>query len=166
VKSDLPTIKGRNVMRRSDKEITDPQTIRKILEEAEICRIALADGNEPYLLPMNFGYKDNTIYFHSATEGRKIDILKQNNKVCFQMDIEKELVTSESPCNWGMKYQSVIGFGKAHIIDDPPEKIKALNIIMSKYSHETSFEYSDEAICNVIVIKVEIDNITGKQSGY
>lgn len=153
-------------MRRSDKEIKDPETIHRIIKETDVCRIALSDGKKPYIVPMNFAYKDNTLYFHSATEGQKIDILRKNNQVCFQMDIKTELVISEIPCNWGMKYLSVVGFGKAQIIDDDTEKKAALDILMSKYSSENSFEYSDEAICKVMVIKVEIEKMTGKKSGY
>jgi len=115
---------------------------------------------------MNFGYKENTLYLHSASQGRKIKILKQNNNICFQMDIKTELVVSESPCNWGMKYLSLIGQGKAYLISNISEKKDALNVIMRKYSPETSFEYSDDAVNKVAVIKVNIDNITGKKSGY
>ena len=159
-------------MRRSDKEIEDSQTIQKVLEEAEICRIALVDGNEPYLVPMNFGYKNNTLYLHSATAGRKIDILKENNSICFQMDIKTQMVRSENPCNWGMKYLSVIGSGKAHLIDDISGKKEALDIIMAKYSpkslesDEKLFEYSEQSLNNVLVIGVEVEEITGKKSGY
>ena len=159
-------------MRRSDKEIKDSQTIQKVLEEAEICRIALVDGDEPYLVPMNFGYKNNTLYPHSATAGRKIDILKENNSICFQMDIKTQMVRSENPCNWGMKYLSVIGSGKAHLIDDISGKKEALDIIMAKYSpkslesDEKLFEYSEQSLNNVLVIGVEVEEITGKKSGY
>jgi hypothetical protein len=65
-------------MRRSDKEIKDPQIIQKIFKDAEVCRIALCDGEKPYLVPMNFGYSENRLYLHSATDGRKIDILRKN----------------------------------------------------------------------------------------
>lgn len=159
-------------MRRSDKEITDPNTIQRILNEAEICRIALSDGEKPYIVPMNFGYKDNTLYLHSADEGYKIDILKVNNNICFQMDIKTEMVSSDNPCNWGMKYLSVIGSGKAHLIDDLPGKKEAFDIIMAKYSLKSDesdgklFEYSDDALNKVLMIKVEVEEITGKKSGY
>lgn len=153
-------------MRRSDKEIKDSKTIQKILNEAEVCRIALSDDDKPYIVPMNFGYKDNTLFLHSASEGYKIDVLKRNNNVCFQMDIKTEIVKSESPCNWGMKYLSLIGSGNAHLIDNLSEKREALDVIMSKYSPDVSFSYSDEALKEVLVIKVNIDNITGKKSGY
>lgn len=159
-------------MRRSDKEITDPNTIQRILNGAEICRIALSDGEKPYIVPMNFGYKDNTLYLHSADEGYKIDILKVNNNICFQMDIKTEMVSSDNPCNWGMKYLSVIGSGKAHLIDDLPGKKEAFDIIMAKYSLKSDesdgklFEYSDDALNKVLMIKVEVEEITGKKSGY
>jgi uncharacterized protein len=153
-------------MRRSDKEIKDPETIEKIINEAEFCRVAFSHEDNPYLVTMNFGYRENNLYLHSATEGRKIDILRKNNNVCFQMDIRTELVKSASPCNWGVNYLSVIGFGKAHIIDNHSDKRAALDVIMAKYSPRNSFEYSDEAISKVIVIKVQIDDITGKKSGY
>lgn len=153
-------------MRRSDKEIKDPQTIQKIFNEAEICRIALSDCDKPYIVPMNFGYEDNSLYLHSASEGYKIDILKNNNNVCFQMDIKTEMVKLKSPCNWGMKYLSLIGHGKADFIDNVSEKREALDIIMGKYSPDVSFEYSDEAVKKVLVIKVKIEDVTGKKSGY
>lgn len=153
-------------MRRSDKEIKDPEVIQEIIREADVCRIALIDGNEPYVVPMNFGYKDNILYLHSASEGRKIEILKQNNHICFQMDIKTELVASESPCKWGMKYLSLIGQGQAYLLNNIHEKKDALDVIMGKYSPEATFEYSNDAINKVVVIKVNIDSITGKKSGY
>ncbi len=153
-------------MRRSDKEIKDPELILEILNQSEMCRIALCDGEKPYLVPMNFGYKNNTLYLHSASEGYKNDVLKKNDNICFQMDIKTEMVSSESPCNWGMKYLSVIGHGKAQFIHSLPEKKEALDVIMRKYSPDVSFEYSDEAVKKVAVIKVKIEDITGKKSGY
>ena len=148
-------------MKRSEKEIKDSETIQKIFKEAEVCRIAISDGEKPYIVPMNFGYKANSLYFHSASEGHKIDILKKNNNVCFQMDIQTKMVKSESPCNWGMKYLSVVGSGKAQIIHNQEEKRRGLDILMAKYSSEESFQYSDEAISKVTVIKLEIDEVTG-----
>jgi len=159
-------------MRRSDKEIKDPQILFEVLNQSEVCRIALCDGEKPYLVPMNFAYSENRLYLHSATSGRKIDILKENNNICFQVDIKTQMVRSENPCNWGMKYLSVIGSGKAHLIDDILGKKEALDIIMAKYSlksiesDEQLFEYSENSLNNVLVIEVEIEEITGKTSGY
>ncbi len=155
-------------MRRIDKEIKDPELIQKILKQAKVCRIALCIDGKPYIVPMNFGYHDKILYLHSATEGRKIDILRKNSNICFEVDIKTQLVTSGNPCKWGMRYLSVIGSGKAHFIDNIEGKMEALDIIMAKYSSksENSFKYSRDALSSVLIIKVEIENITGKKSGY
>lgn len=155
-------------MRRSDKEIKDKETIQWILKEAQVCRIALCDDNKPYIVPMSFGFKDNCIHLHSAAKGKKMDILNKNNNVCFEVDIENEIVKSESACNWGMKYYSVIGSGKAYFIEDTAEKKKALDIIMQKYSENDikSFEYSEKSLNKTTIIKIELTEITGKKSGY
>lgn len=155
-------------MRRSDKEIRDKNTIEEILREAQVCRIALCNDNKPYIVPMNFGFEDNYIYLHSATEGQKIEILSENRNICFEVDIQNELVKSEITCNWGMKYYSVIGFGKTNFIWNINEKKEILDIIMQKYSknYPKSFKYSENTLNKTAVIKVEITEITGKKSGY
>ena len=155
-------------MRRNDKEIKDNETIQWILKEALFCRIALCHDNKPYIVPMNFGFKNNCLYLHSATEGRKLNILKENNNICFELDIKTEIIKSENACNWGMKYYSVIGSGKAVFVEDVEEKKKSLNIIMEKYSaNDTkSYEYSQSSLDKTTVIKIKIDEITGKKSGY
>ncbi len=109
-------------MRRIDKEINDIKTIESILHEADHCLIAISDNNSPYMVPMNFGFKDNNLYLHSSTEGKKIEILKVNNKVSFGVEIKTEVVKSEKPCNWGMNYMSVIGEGYAHFIEEYQEE--------------------------------------------
>jgi len=152
-------------MRRKDKEIKDKDVIESIIKRATVCRIGLSENNVPYIVPLVFGYKDDCLYFHSAPEGKKIDIIKQNNNVCFELDVDCELIKSEDPCNWDMKYYSVIGFGKAFFVDDLEEKRKALNIIMEHYS-DNPYQYTVNEINKVAIIKVKIDSMTGKKSGY
>jgi uncharacterized protein len=155
-------------MRRTDKEINDMETLESILKKADHCVVALSDNNTPYMVPMNFGFKDQKLYLHSSPEGRKIEILKLNNKVSFGVEIKTKLVKNEKACNWGMEYMSVIGEGYAYFIEDYEKKIEALNIIMSKYSDNrtNTFEYSKTAINNVSLIKVEVTELRGKISGY
>jgi nitroimidazol reductase NimA-like FMN-containing flavoprotein (pyridoxamine 5'-phosphate oxidase superfamily) len=153
-------------MRISRKEIKDQEVISSIMKEALECRIGLCEDNKPYVVPMNFGYKDNYLYIHSALEGKKIDILKNNNNVCFEVDIKNELVKADNPCSWSMKYLSVIGFGKAYFVEDINEKIQGLNIIMEKYSGKSDFQFPEGALKKVAVIKIEIEEITGKKSKY
>lgn len=152
-------------MRRSDKEIKNQKMIEWILQEAEIVRVSFSDDNQPYLVPMNFGYGENCIYLHSAPEGRKIDILKKNNRVCFQVDVHAQIVENATPCNWGMHYFSVIGVGRAYFLDKIKDKKDSLDVIMKKYSSNSSFNYSEEELKSVTVIKIEIDQLTGKKSG-
>jgi nitroimidazol reductase NimA-like FMN-containing flavoprotein (pyridoxamine 5'-phosphate oxidase superfamily) len=150
-------------MRRKEKEITDIADIEKILKESQICRLAMVDGDKPYIVPMNFGYQDNEMFFHSALEGKKIDLIKKNSNICFEVDQVINFKKAKLACDWGIEYKSVIGWGKAVLLDNPDEKINGLNIIMAQYSGR-EFEYSDKMLENTLVIKVIIDRITGKKS--
>ncbi len=156
------------MMRRNDKEINDIRSMELILNEADHCMIGLSDNNSPYMVPMNFGFKDNNLYLHSSPEGKKIEILKVNNKVSFGVQIRTEIVKNENACNWGMNYMSVIGEGYAFFIENKNKKVEALNIMMSKYSDcdTNTFEYSETALNNVSLIKVEIKELKGKISVY
>jgi len=150
-------------MRRSEKEITDESAIEAIINASLVCRLALSDGDQPYIVPLSFGYQDKTLYFHSALEGKKIDILKKNNRICFEFDVNTEIIEAEKACKWGMKYQSVIGFGRAVLVENIQEKQKALNIIMNHYS-DRNFQFPDKAIEKIAVIKIKIESMTGKHS--
>lgn len=153
------------IMRRKDKEIKNIEEIESIIEKSNVCRIALSENNSPYIVPVCFGYEDNCLYFHSAIEGKKIEIIKKNNNICFEFDIYDGLLKSENPCDWDIKYSSVIGFGKASIVHDFDEKIKALNIIIEHYS-DNPYDFQKKNIDNVTIIRIDIENITGKTSGY
>jgi len=152
-------------MRRSEKEISDRAIIDAVILRSRICRLALAFNDCPYVIPICFGYENNALYFHSAPEGRKIDILQKNNKVCFEFDTDHQIVEAEKACKWGMKYRSVIGSGKASFVEDPESKRKALGIIMRQYS-DREHQFDETAIGKTVIIKVDIETITGKQSGY
>ncbi len=153
-------------MRRSEKEIKDIKLIYSILNEAEVCRVGFSRANKPYIVPMNFGFDEGHIYLHSSVEGKKMEILKENKNLCFEVDVRSELVKSEKPCNWGMKYVSVMGNGTAELIEKPEEKIKALDIIMDKYDDEglNSREYLESSLKRTAVIKLNITELTGKIS--
>jgi len=116
---------------------------------------------------MNFGYQDNYIYLHSAGEGRKLDILRNNDKICIEFDVDVELVQSQKACNTDMKYKSVLAFGKAIILKDIEEKKRALNIIMHHYHYHNSlpvFHFPEDALGKVIIVKVKVEKMTGKES--
>ena len=152
-------------MRRQDKAIHDRDAVEAIIRDSLVCRLALSDENRPYVVPLCFGYKDNTLYFHSSPEGKKIEILRKNGNVCFEFDIDQKVVQDDKPCKWTMKYRSVIGFGKGSLVEDLEEKRKGLDAIMQHYAGR-SFEYVEAAIENTVIIKVEVESMTGKKSGY
>ena len=153
-------------MRNAEREIKDREEILSIIKEAQVCRVAFAAGNIPYIVPMNFGYKDNCLYFHSATEGKKLDYIRQNNKVCFELDINDEIVkATDRVCSWTTKYRSVIGFGKAYIIENWRKKSSALDIITQHYG-ANPHDFSEKDVERLSIIKIEISSMTGKKEGY
>ena len=152
-------------MRKNEKEIIQESEIEAIILNANICRLGLSDGEQPYIVPLCFGYKNKCLYFHGAQEGKKLDIIRRNNRVCFEIDVDAAIIKANDACKWGMKYQSVIGFGEAFILNGFDEKHNAIGIIMERYSDQI-FQFSENAIQKTAVIKVEIENLTGKKSGY
>ncbi len=151
-------------MRRKDKEIKDKAEMEVIIKKAKVCRIAMCDGNIPYVVPVNFGYNDNSFYFHSATEGKKIEILKRNNNVCVEIDLEHEIIIEKMPCVSGTKYKSIIGFGKASLIENFEEKKNAMNIILNHCSEGKTFEFQEKHLKRVVLFKILIEQMTGKNS--
>ena len=150
-------------MRRKDKQIDDPAVIESIIRRSLVCRLAMTDGVQPYVVPISFGFRNRCLYFHSAGEGRKLEMLRKSPRVCFEFDIDLNLKKSDQPCRWGMKFTSVIGFGTARFIDEPEQKREALSIIMAHYSGER-FQFEDAELHGVTVFCVKIEQMTGKQS--
>ena len=152
-------------MRRKDKEISDESDIKAVIEKTRVCRLGMVNGNKPYIVPLCFGYSDNALYFHGSLKGKKIDLIRENPNVCFEFDLLTETIESENACDWSMKYQSVIGFGKAVFVENEDEKHKALNIIMRQYT-DRLFQFPKNMLKATAVIKVEIESMTGKHYGF
>jgi len=151
-------------MRRSQNEIHDKNEIIKFLSETNIGRIAFFDKDYPYVVPVHFVFNDNCVYFHSAKEGKKIDLIKQNPKVCFEADKEKAIIPNEKACRWSSDFISVIAFGTASLIEESSEKEKALSLLLKKFSGRADWEFSKANLEEVGVVKIEISEITGKHS--
>ena len=149
-------------MRRADREIVDKEAIRSILEEALVCRLGLSDDGMPYVVPMNFGLGENCLYLHCATEGRKLDILRRNNRVCFEMDILRELYRHEHHCGCSARFDSVIGFGRAILVEDPAEKRAALDRLMEHCRADGPFTYAEGSFAKTAIIRIDIESMTGK----
>ena len=148
-------------MRRNDREIKDIKEINGIIRRCRVCRLAMCDDGQPYIVPLNFGYDGRFLYFHAATEGSKIDIIKGNNRVGFEFDILHDIVTAEQACKWGAKYESVMGSGTAEIVDDLEAKKEALEWIMRQYG-SGKWDFPEEILIKTLILRVGILEISGK----
>ena len=153
-------------MRRKDKEITDQKLIHDILEKAEICRLGLVENAEAYIVPVNFAYYKGAIFIHSAMQGRKIEILKKNNRVAFEVEAHTSIETGLLPCEWSAKYRSVMGRGTVELEVNTEQKKQALDLIMKKYGWGSNdLSYDEALLSRVCILKLHIESTTGKQSG-
>jgi len=151
-------------MRRNDKEITRRAEIDAIIRDCEVCRLALAVADEPYLVPVSFGYDGLNLYFHTAAAGRKIDFISANNRVCFEFDRDVRLVEHpDRACKWTFTFESVIGFGTVHELCTAEEKAGGLNRIMEQYSGRR-WEFDPAALGQTRVWRIAITSVTGKRS--
>ncbi len=152
-------------MRRKDRQISDMTDIESIISQSDVCRVAFADMNIPYIVTMNFGYcggESPCLYFHCAPGGRKLEMIAKNNYVCFEMDTGHKLYGGEKGCDWGMNFSSVVGYGKISVISDKALKINGLNTIMSQYSDRKDFSYDENILESTTILKLDIEEITGK----
>jgi uncharacterized protein len=152
------------VMRRKDKEITDKKELEDILQQSLVCRVGFLDKKKPYIVPLNFGYMEGVLYFHCATKGKKIDCMKKNNTVCFEVDCGHDIHNTGIPCHWSSTYQSIIGYGTASLVKESVEKKEALRILIQHYAPGTNHDFTDKEAGLVTVFKIVITSMTGKKS--
>jgi hypothetical protein len=151
-------------MRRHDKEINSRQEIDEIIKRADVCRLAFARDNEPYLVPVSFGFDGESIFFHTAPSGRKIDFIEANSRVCFELEANVALVkNSEDACAWTFSFESLIGYGRVVELRSPEEKDHALNQIMLHYSGR-EWEIPAHRTATTRVWRIDIESVTGKRS--
>lgn len=152
-------------MRRKDREITDRAEIDAIIRSANLMHIALVDGDMPFLVPVFYAFDGSALYFHSAQAGTKIEILKRNHNVCFEISIDQSFIESDEACDFEARHRTVIGTGKAVFVDDEAEKIKALDLIVAHFSRK-KFEYPKTNLDRTAVIRIDIVSVKGKKHGF
>ncbi len=150
-------------MRRREREIRDEREMQDILGQGLVCRLGLSDGRFPYIVPMSYGVRNGRLYLHGAGEGTKIDLIRRNDRVCFEVDVDARVARGDSPCRWSMKYRSVIGFGRARLLEDDAEKRAGLDAIMAHYGGPEG-PYDGKSLERTCVIEIAIERMTGKQS--
>lgn len=153
-------------MRRSDREITDVKLIEAFIAKEQIMRIGFYDNGEIYIVPVNYGYTNDSgqfaFYFHGAKAGRKYELSKGSPNIGFEIDGNYELLEADIACDFSAKFQSVVGTGKISIVEVREEKIKGLNVLMRQTSGKTEWQYSEEMINAVAVYKVDVNKISCK----
>ncbi|MBN1952105.1 MAG: pyridoxamine 5'-phosphate oxidase family protein [Bacteroidales bacterium] len=153
-------------MRRNEQEITDINTIYEILDQSEVCRLALHDSPYPYIVPLNFGYEDQgglCLYFHCALEGKKLDLIRKNNKVCFETEANTRLVRSAKACGWSMEYRSVIGYGTLGILEEEELVRHGLKIVMRHYSGTSAHDFDALSLSRCLVLRLQVESYSAKQ---
>ena len=153
-------------MRRQDKVVTDIDVLHDVIRKAQVCRIAMVDGDTPYMVPMNFGFDGSYLYFHAAKQGQKLDILRKNPKVCVEFEQGVTLVQGKKPCVYGFHYLTVICHGQVEFLNVLEEKRWALHQIITQYEPDWQrYNFNAGEVASIVLFKVRIDDIIGKASG-
>ena len=152
-------------MTKRELQITDLHEIKAILDTAKVLRLGLAVNNEPYVVPMNYGYTlENgrlTLYLHSALRGKKLDMLRANPKVFFELDCDLKPFDGVKPCQYGLSYSSIMGRGTAHIVEDVEEKMRAMVHLMKTQTGK-DFSFDEKLVSIVAVIRIDVEEYTAK----
>ncbi len=152
-------------MRRTDREITDSSEIQNIIQSCEICYLAMSKDSEPYVVPMNFGIRENCLYFHCANQGKKLEFIGSNPNVSIAFTSQHQLQLEGEPRNWTTRYRSAIVKGTAEIITDPAGKQQGIDILLKQYS-EIDQNIPLDQLKNVTIIKVKINKMAGKANWH
>lgn len=153
-------------MRRNDRAVTDPEKIRAIIAACTCCRLGLCDGERAYIVPLNFGFveKDShyTFYFHSAREGRKIDLIRKNGWAAFEMDTGHEVMEHPNSSKCSARYQCVMGGGPVTLLEDREAKKAALALLMLHDTGRSDWEFEDAMVDRTAVIRLDVEELTCK----
>ena len=152
-------------MTKRERQITEPQQIQSILDTAKVLHLGLAVDNEPYVVPMNYGYtmEDGKliIYLHSALQGKKLDMIRANPRVFFEMDCDLAPFEGKVACQYGLAYSSIMGRGTARIVEDVEEKKQAMSILVKTQTGK-DFTFEDRLVSIVAVIRIDVAEYTAK----
>lgn len=153
-------------MRRSDREITNPERIDEIIRACDCCRLGFADGGESYIVPLNFGFQwegeTRVFYFHGAREGRKIELARRTGRASFEMDTGHALRVGDKGCTCTMAFQCVMGTGTVELLENREEKRRGLQAIMAQNTGRDGWEFPDKAVDETAVLRLQVDSISCK----
>ena len=153
-------------MRRKDRQIETDDAVREIIRRCQVLHLAMVDGDRPYVLPLSYGYEEpDVLYLHSASEGRKLDILRAAPQVCFAISTDHGLIRGKSSCGWGFRYLSMIGERTGAFVTEEAERRLGLDSIMIQRTDECG-DYGDASLAATVVLRIDITSLSGKQAGY
>lgn len=153
-------------MRRKDREVKDLNEIIKIIDECEIIRLGLADGDFPYIVPLNFAYTVNgeqiCFYIHGAMAGRKYEMLTKNPVCSFEMDVPIMMDCMEDVGDVTMRYKSVMGKCRAEFLDGEKRQKAIDEVIMARHEETKNFSYNKDVVKRTAVVKLTVIELTAK----
>ena len=153
-------------MRRQDRKITEPAVIATVLDKCRTLHLGLVEDGRAYIVPLNYGWTEENgryiLYAHSAAEGRKIDLIRGGADVGFEMETGVEYFDADTACGWGNRYESIIGEGRATLLETPEEKRQALAAIMAHYSARKDYTFEDAMVDLVQVIQIDVTALSCK----
>ena len=145
--------------------VTDRDQILHILDTGKVLHLGLAVDNEPYVVPMNYGYimegEKLVVYLHSAVQGKKLDMIRANPNVFFEIDCDLMPFEGKVPCQYGLVYSSIMGRGKATLVEDVEEKKQAMTLLMKTQTGK-DFTFEDRLVSIVAVIRIDVTEYTAK----
>jgi len=148
-------------MRRLDRTVETAEAL-SYLHEATVGYLALADNNTAYTLPLHFVWRDQSIYFHCAPEGRKITLLRQNPHCSFVVSFLDGIKGGASACEYGAYYRSAIVDGVARFVVDTEEKLMALTALTEKHAQAPFLPVTAAGMAKTTVVAIDIVRISGK----
>ena len=153
-------------MHREKVRVSDKKMLCAILDMQETCCVALHDEPYPYIVPMNFGFlhrgRERFFYFHSAREGRKIDLIRRNGRAGFELDTFHGVNTGDSACSYSFRFQSVIGEGEIALVEEKEEKETALSLLMEHYTGKNNWSFQEKELEGVAVIRLRVTELSCK----
>ncbi|MDD6347476.1 MAG: pyridoxamine 5'-phosphate oxidase family protein [Lachnospiraceae bacterium] len=154
-------------MRRSDREITDKEEMFDVIRHCDVCRLGLVgEDGLAYIVPLNFApeFEDGRVrlYFHSALEGLKMDLIKQNPRVSFEMDCDHRLVYRPELKNCTFCFRSVMGSGLIRFPEEG-EKKAVMEKLMRAYHDGEALPFNEKSLAVTAVYCLEVTAMTGKK---
>ncbi len=151
-------------MRKADRRIDDPALLEDILRRGQVLHLAMCQGGQPYLLPLSYGFRPGRIYLHTGRSGLKLEYLRANPKVCFEVSVDVKIVPGALACAFNCHYLCVLGFGRAVEVTDQEERRLGLLAVTQQYAGPGDHQLKPESLARACVLRIDIEELSGKRN--